>query len=113
MEIELQLIRATARQVKHWLASAMTQECNGCFHDHPSQVQHECVMLEDEDRIRFCLNKALDLVDWKKVSDDWWQHLSFVQTMGCPRRFEDLNWLRELWNYQDMNESLVVALLNL
>ena len=66
-----------------------------------------------EDRIRFCLNKALDLIDWKKVSDDLWQHLSIGETLRCPRHYEDLDWLRELWNDQDMNDSLVVAILNL
>ena len=37
--------------VQQHLGKAMAAECYGCLLDHPSQVQHQCIMLEGEDRI--------------------------------------------------------------
>ena len=51
MEIELQLNNAVACQLKPLIPFAMKKECNGRFVDHPSQLQHECVMLEDEEEV--------------------------------------------------------------
>ena len=81
MEIQLQLVKATARRVKRLLDRAMQKECYGCEVSHPSQIQHQCVMIEDpEERIRFCLDRALRMVNWKKVQTD----LSRQRTLQCP-----------------------------
>ena len=105
MEIKVQLVSATAREVESWLNPAMHELCNGCYFDHPSQIQHECLMLEGEERIRFCIYKALDMLDWKKVSQDWWQHLSVAHQIACPRHCGDIDWLRHVWRDTDMKKN--------
>ena len=111
MEIELQLINAVARQLKPLIPSAMKKECNGCFSDHPSQLQHECVMLEDEEeRIRFVIDTALGMVQWKKVWNDFWKHLSVFHVLRCPRCFDDEDWLRRIFCDPDTKQKLIAAL---
>ena len=105
MELELQLVRAVVREVRLQIPSAMEEECNGCYFQHPSQLQHECIMLEEE-RIRFCIDRALDMVDWQKVSTEWWQ----LRGVECPGCQED-KWLRELWRDECMIEMLITVLL--
>ena len=72
MECQLQLAQTTARHVHRFLDQAMEFKCNGCSVDHPSQPQHECLMLSGEARIRFCLDQALLLEDWGKVENRFW-----------------------------------------
>ena len=106
MECQLQLVQTTARYVRCFLDEAMEFECNGCSVDHPSQLQHECIMLGGEDRIRFCLDQALLLVDWKRVKTDFDQSWSYT-------RFHDKVWYQTLWPNDGWYEQLVSALLAL
>ena len=105
MELELQLVRDVVREVRWWIPSAMEEEYNGCYFQHPSQLHHDCFMSEEE-IIRFCIDQALDMVDWQ-VSTEWWQ----LRGVECPGCHED-KWLRELWRDECMNEMLITVLLN-
>ena len=77
MEAQVQLIKLTAGHVSHYLEEAMLNECNGCMISHGSQLQHSCLMLSGEDRIRFCLDRALLLVDWEKFTKAFVQSIQF------------------------------------
>ena len=104
MEAQLQLVKTTARHVRCFLDQAMDSECNGCLVNHPSQLQHECLMLDGEDHIRFCLDRALLLVDWENVKNDFVQ--SYPQS-----NFRDKNWFQTLWADDIWYDQLVSALL--
>ena len=104
MEAQVQLIKLTARHVSHYLEEAMLNECNGCVISHGSQLQHSCLMLSGEDRIRFCLDRALLLVDWEKLTK------AFVQSY--PQfNFHDKEWFQTLWADVTWYNQLVSALL--
>ena len=105
MEAQLQLVKTTASHVRCFIDQAMNFECNGCLVDHPSQINHECLMLSGEDRIRFCLDRALLLVDWEKVKTDF--HHSYPQTS-----FHDQEWFQTLWSDNSWFEQLVSAVLH-
>ena len=105
MEAQLQLVKTTASHVRCFIDQAMNFECNGCLVDHPSQINHECLMLSGEDRIRFCLDRALLLVDWEKVKTDF--HHSYPQTS-----FHDQEWFQTLWSDNSWFERLVSAVLH-
>ena len=106
MECQLQLVQTAARHVRCFLDETMEFECNGCSVDHPSQLQHECIMLGGEDRIRFCLDQALLLVDWERVKTDFDQSWSHT-------RFHDKVWYQTLSTNDGWYEHLVSALLAL
>ena len=106
MEAQKQLVMVTARYVSLHLQNAMLIECNGCLVHHASQIEHECVMLTGEERIRFCLDKALTLVDWEKVKND------FVQISSAPY-FPDKNCIQHLWTNASWLKQLMFVLLSL
>ena len=106
MECQLQLAQTTARHVHCFLDEAIEFECNGCSVEHPSQLQHECLMLSGEAHIRFCLDQALLLVDWERVKTDFDQSWSHT-------RFHDKVWYQTLWPNDGWYEQLVSALLAL
>ena len=110
MEIQLKLVEATARHARYVLGEAVDMECNGCLVDHPSQLQHECVMLSGEDRIRFCLDRALLLLDWIEVKQEFWNNVT-LDPSCCHECFHDVEWYKTLWNDEDWWEQLVSALM--
>ena len=109
MEFQLQLVLAMARVVRTVLNEAMVKECNGCMVNHASQIHHECIMLSGEDRIRFCLDRAILLVDWEKVKEGFWSQIT-LDVMEWPSHFWDDEWFQNLWNDEDWWEQLVSAL---
>ena len=106
MEVQLQLVKATARHVRYFLGQAVDVQCNGCRVNHGSQLQHECVMLSGEDRIRFGLHQDLVLVDWDKVKEDFDHSCSSISSY-------DSHWIKNLWNDQMWYEQLVSSLVML
>ena len=109
MEIQLQLVQAMARVVRGILNEAMAIECNGCVVSHPSQIQHECLMLSGEARIRYCLGRAILLLNWVKVKEEFWNHIT-LDVMDWPSCFWDDAWFQNLWSDEDWWEQLVSAL---
>ena len=111
MELQLKLVETAAHHVHHCLGEAMKVECNGCLVDHPSQIKHECVMLEGEEFIRFCLNKALALVDWDEVKSSFWQRLDIHHMVKCPPCYDKSLFFKKLWQDEYWKNQLVSALL--
>ena len=103
METQLQLVQAMPRIVRGILNDAMVKECNGSLVNHPSQIHHECLMLSGEDRIRFSLARALLLVDWLGVKQEFWNHIT-LDPMDWPSRFWDDQWVRNLWSDEGWQE---------
>ena len=103
---------AAARELKLWLYTATYKLCNGCYYNQSSPVQHECLMPEDEERIRLCIETALDMVDWKKVSQDWWQHLTIAHQICCNPQCNDINWFCHVFGDMDMKEKFIAVLQN-
>ena len=99
MECQLQLAQTTARHVHRLLDQAIEFKCDGCSVDHPSQLQHECLMLSGEAHIRFCVDQALLLVDWGKVKTDFdrsWSHIRFHDKVRYQTLWTDDSWYERL-----------------
>ena len=111
MEIELQMVFAVAWEVKLRLSTVMYKLYNGCYYNYSSQVQHKCLMLDDEERIRLCVETALDMVDWNK-SQDWQEDLTIAEQIRCPLQCNDFNWFRHVFRDMDMKEKLIAVLWN-
>ena len=110
MEAQLQLVQATARLVRRVLHAAMAVECYGCMVNHPSQMQHHCLFLSGEARIRYCLDRALLLADWESVKEEFWSRIT-LDPSNCPTCFHDVEWFQNLWSDEDWWEQLLSALL--
>ncbi len=52
------------------LIKLKTNMCSGCFYKHPSQRNHDCVMMETEERVYGFLDDAMESVALKDVSNE-------------------------------------------
>ena len=119
MDIQIQLVSIIASEIKPLLHQAMTECCCGCQHQHPSQKQHQCIMLEDREAwIYFCLDRALDLLNWKKIGNDFRRRLTLDRIIHCSQHLneykrlsDDHNRLEESCRKDRMKEKLVWTML--
>ena len=49
--IQEKLLKCYAEEVAHAISVVVVENCNGCIIDHPSQRQHPCLMMENEERL--------------------------------------------------------------
>ena len=89
--------------VEFELSRGLPLPCINCgSYTHPSQVQHECIMVEDEAGMCFChhghsgkhggLEESIAVFD-NRSSD------------GQPRRYDGVNWLRNVLHDTGMKEN--------
>ena len=106
------MVKIVAKEVDRVLDTAMTQLCNGCQIDHPSQHQHDCIMIEDrESRVFYGLRQALKMLNWNEVKQDFFHRVSMSQLLRCGSCFDDVNWWRNLWKEATWEELLIDCLL--
>ena len=104
MDIQIQLVSIIAREIKPILQQAMKECCVGCLHDHGSQKRHQCIMLEDREAwIYFCLDKALDLISWRKIANDFHQRLGLDPIIRCSQHLSDYK--RLVGDYKRLEET--------
>ena len=105
------MVKTVAKHIDRVLDDAMTQLCNGCQINHSSQHQHDCLVIEDKGRrVCFALNKALDMVDWGFIKEDFLEELTDSQARCLCSCFDDSMWWRELCktDLRDMLYDLLV-----
>ena len=66
-ELERQLIQAYVDVVADIIMDLVKENCNGCYIDHPSQRQHDCMMMDDDILVYRYLTRALQKVDEEEV----------------------------------------------
>ena len=105
-EIMKELVNIYALEVASEISKMVTQDCNGCRINHPSQRQHPCLYLEPDERIYLYSDAALEAVSTEKIvrtfltetklhmkgleiikytPDEWLQRCAIYQR-GCIRR---------------------------
>ena len=110
-QMQVQLVRAMVLAVRDVVNEAMTMECSGCFVNHPSQIEHQCLMLGGEERLRFCLDRALLMLDWIKVKEEFWKQQT-QDVFEWPSRFWDVEWFQHFWSDESWWEQLLNGLLS-
>ena len=60
--IEEKLLKCYTDEVASEICKLVLQNCNGCRIDHPIQRQHDCLMMEAEEKIWVYFDFALDAV---------------------------------------------------
>ena len=68
-EIENMLIEAYAYVVINIIMDLVNENCEGCKNYYPSQRHHDCIMLDNDIRVRRYLTEALDKVHDEKVME--------------------------------------------
>ena len=66
-ELDNALAFSYAVHLRPLISKLVTERCHGCRIGHPSQIQHDvCVMMDEEEKIRYCMSEAILQADEKK-----------------------------------------------
>ena len=107
-EYHVQLVKAYATHLEEHMDAVIPKVCFGCTVNHPSQTHHDvCLMMEEEERIKYCLKHCLDLVDEKAVMSDFSASLQFDRLLECPAIFFNRSFRRTLWDHSEWVENVV------
>ena len=60
--IEEKLLKCYAEETASRVMVLVTEYCNGCLIDHPSQRQHDCLMMEVDERMCLYFDEAMNSV---------------------------------------------------
>ena len=61
-----------ALHLRSVLSSVATKYCNGCYYDHPSQLEHDaCMIMSFEERVNEWFDEALQMVDEDYIIGHW------------------------------------------
>ena len=67
--------------------------CNGCLIAHVSQLQHQCLTMDDEDKVYSLFHEAVEESDEERILDEWYSQLTEVDF--------DVLYLPDLWKEDD------------
>lgn len=71
-----------ARALLEVFQPCMKENCYGYVVDHPSQVQHYCLMMSQDEQIDFCFEDMLKKVDETGILDKWNEAVSDLKHMS-------------------------------
>ena len=60
-----------AKALSEVLQTVVKEQCHGCEIDHPSQVQHSCVMYEEDDHVIMYFHDMLKKIDEQSIISVW------------------------------------------
>ena len=101
-DLYVQLVRAYVHHMEGVLDMAISHLCLGCSCERPSQIQHDvCVMMEEEERVRHCFWKCLELVSEEAIMQTFTARLDISAILRCPGTFYTKKFRRCLWSRED------------
>ena len=110
MNVYVQLVRAYAMHIEAVLPRATKMVCYGCFVDHPSPSQHDvCIMMSEEECIKRCLRKCLQIIDEVNVMKTFNTNLDVMEILRCENSlmFYNKNNRKQLWLRREWVEDVV------
>ena len=111
-ELDRGIAQAYAVHLKKVIPDVATELCYGCQVDHPSQIQHDvCLMMDEEERIEYCLEKARTLLNESKI-------LRLFQRLFSFDKYDldyiyDKDWISQLWKNDEWRRMVCHEILNL
>ena len=77
--IEEKLLKCYAEEVSAIISMMVLENCEGCRVDHPSQRQHDCLMMEDDQKMWLYFDSALEKVPEAKVVETFMNSLRDIK----------------------------------
>ena len=113
-ELERALAQAYAVYLKRVIPDVAKELCYGCQVNHPSQVQHDvCLMMDDEERIDYCLEMAMTLLNESKVLKLFRRVSSLDKCFLEPTYIYEKEWRSQLWKDDEWRKMVRQEILNL
>lgn len=82
------------------LSPIFIEQCYGCSVDHPSQVQHSCIMESKLSHLWMYFDLAMDKVNLGTVFEEWQKEIFFLNVS-----VESMKMLKELIKSDDWKEK--------
>ena len=73
------LLNCYAEEITSTITSMVLKNCNGCLIDHPSQRQHDCLMMEADERLWLYFQAALESVSEAEVVEKFMNSLKDIK----------------------------------
>ena len=77
--IEERLIKCYAEEIASVINQLVVENCNGCIIDHPSQIQHPCLMMESDERLSMYFDDALSKISEARVMENFMNSLNDIK----------------------------------
>lgn len=109
-----------AKALYEQLGKIVKQECYGCEVDHPSQVQHSCVMHDSDEHVGMyfdlllaAVNEDLILLSWSEIMES----LNICPELLAMQKLKiyDRDWLETMKNeqWQRKMQKMVLSILHI
>ena len=77
--IQEKLLKCYAEEIACAISVLVVENCNGCIIDHPSQRQHPCLMMENEERLLIYFDIACSRVSEASVMEKFMNSLGDIK----------------------------------
>ena len=77
--IQEKLLKCYAEEIACAISVLVVENCNGCIIDHPSQRQHPCLMMENEERLLMYFYIACSRVSEASVMEKFMNSLGDIK----------------------------------
>ena len=77
--IQEKLLKCYAEEIACAISVLVVENCNGCIIDHPSQRQHPCLMMENEERLSMYFDIACSRVSEASVMEKFMKSLGDIK----------------------------------
>ena len=77
--IEESLLYCYALEIVYEISNLVAENCNGCIIEHPSQKQHDCIMMESDERLLWYFDSALTRISEGKVMERFMNSLRDIK----------------------------------
>ena len=77
--IQEKLLKCYAEEIACAISVLVVESCNGCIIDHPSQRQHPCLMMENEERLLMYLDIVCSRVSEASVMEKFMNSLADIK----------------------------------
>ena len=106
-----------AQQLMPIIKQLVTNDCNGCLIDHPSQTEHDrCIMMDFSEQLDMYLDPAMALLKENMVICTWFEYLVRLQP---PVRYHEISqyldteWRWDTWIDDAWKTNMIMMLLEL
>ena len=77
--IQEKLLKCYAEEIACAISVLVVENCNGCIIDHPSQRQHHCLIMENEERLLMYFDIACSRVSEASVMEKFMNSLGDIK----------------------------------
>jgi len=77
--IQEKLLKSYAEEIASAISVLVVENCNGCIIDHPSQRQHPCLMMENDEKLLLYFDIAFSRVSEASVMEKFMNSLGDIQ----------------------------------